>query len=196
MKKIFTLLAATALTFASINSQAQALEKGDFMIDAYYGYVGPGLIVRTFALNEEGDFSVVGPAGLRVQYMVAEKFGIGIDANYQTAKASWSGLSADLTNRDYDASYSVTKIKFMIRTSWEFVNTEKFTMNWANSIGYKNVNRVLDANNETFSAGGVPAAFRTAVGMRFFITENINIHADVLGIGGGGIFLGGLSFKL
>lgn len=193
MKKILLVACAAII---SLSSFSQAWEKGDVAIDLYYGYFGGGALVGTYALNTNGEKSVLGPVGLRAQYMVATKFGIGIDASYQSAKATWSGWDEDYINQDYAASYTVTKIKFMVRTSWEFVNTDKFTMNWANSVGYKSTSRLLDANESAVVGGGTPLAFRTALGMRFFLTENINIHADILGIGGGGIVLAGLSFKL
>ncbi len=213
MKKLIGTLLISAITTISM---AQAWEKNDISVDVYYGYVGPGLILR--AIDElSGDniageaynpkTTVIGPVGLRAQYMVANKFGIGLDVNYETKTGTWNeGISEyntitgfyDYSN--YAASYSVTKLKVMLRTSWEFVNTDKFTMNWANSIGYKAGTRTLDAGGSDnlgidLSGSVSPIAFRTALGARYFITDNINIHADG-GFFGGGWITGGISYKL
>ncbi len=89
------ILAGLMVTSISFFSQGQAWEKGDINIDAYYGYVGPGLVLRLVdelsGDNSAGQSynpqtSVLGPVGLRVQYMVAPRFGIGLDINYESKK--------------------------------------------------------------------------------------------------------------
>jgi len=87
----------------------------------------------------------------------------------------------------------------MIRGSWEFVNTERFNMNWANSIGYKAGKRTfIDPEDDlglSFSSGLVPVAIRSALGARFFLTPNIALNTEI-GIFGGGLLVGGLTYKL
>ncbi len=216
MKRIITVLATCVLTLASLNSQAQAYEQGNFIVDVYYGYTGPGLILRSIdLLNEEvnsagnsfnAKTSVTGPAGLRLQYMISDNFGVGVDASFEQKNASWTGavfqdydVNGNPIYGEVEGTYNVTKIKAMVRTSWEFVNTDKFTVNWANSIGYKAGGRTFDdASEETeidFSGNLFPIAFRSAVGMRFFFTENLGAHVE-FGAFGGGMILGGLSLKL
>jgi hypothetical protein len=191
-------------------------QTGDVIIDAYFGYTGPGLALRIINLDPGTETHVFGPAGLRIQYMVSEGFGIGVDVNYEKKTGNWdseyttttwnnSNQNYERVTNVYEANYQVTKIKAMVRTSWVFVNKENFSANWANSIGYKAGNRTLDdphsssISNDitnTIPLGKVgPIAFRTALGMLFLFTDNIGIHFEA-GMFGGGWILGGLSFKL
>ena len=210
------LIASIIISSVATISMAQAWEKKDISVDIYYGYVGPGIILRSIdglsgdniaGQSYDPKTTVIGPIGLRAQYMVGNKFGIGLDVNYETKTGTWNeGVyeynddTFDYDYSSYAASYSVTKLKVMVRTSWEFVNTDKFTMNWANSIGYKAGKRKLDTGGGDVlglesSSNVSPIAFRTALGARFFITDNFNIHADG-GFFGGGWITGGISYKL
>ncbi len=214
MKKllILTVLFAGFLQTA----KAQALFKNDVLFDVYYGYATPGIPLRlvkeldgqTNAANKPYNptTSIFGPIGLRAQYMVAESFGLGIDVSYEQKIGTWQS-----SNISYDADfnpiysdtlgkYEVQKLKVMIRGAWEFVNTDKFTMNWANSIGYKAGGRTFftgSADSVDLSISGklFPVAIRSALGVRFFFTENIALNAE-LGIFGGGLLTGGITYKL
>jgi len=223
MKKIFTLTALfIAITFiakAQIsteqNDEGKALYDNDVLFDVYYGYAIPGVFLASINALEGGTnyagnpyspkTSVLGPVGLRVQYMVSNSFGIGIDANYEQKTGTWQGSEYQTDENgngyyvDSEGKYQVTKLKVMIRGSWEFVNTERFNMNWANSIGYKAGKRTfIDPEDDlglSFSSGLVPVAIRSALGARFFLTPNIALNTEI-GIFGGGLLVGGLTYKL
>ena len=208
MKRLCICLTSMVISFFSFG---QAWEKDNINVDAYYGYISPGTILNSVdklsgknrvGVNYDPQTFVVGPVGIRLQYMISSNFGVGLDLNYESKKASWNEDDYDYAVGEFknqEATYSVTKIKAMVRTSWEFVNTDKFTMNWANSIGFKTGNRIIDAGddgNVGISTEDVaPIAFRTALGARFFITDNININASG-GFFGGGWWTIGLGYKL
>ena len=94
----------------------------------------------------------------------------------------------------------------MLRTSWEFVNNDNFQMHWANSIGYRMAPwdfEITSSNDESASLSdivdvgdGWPLAFRTAIGIRYFINENIGLNMEVIGLSGGSLMNVGVSFKL
>ncbi|NQV53171.1 MAG: hypothetical protein HQ500_08300 [Flavobacteriales bacterium] len=210
MKKVFLIIGISIFAangFAqSLETQPQAegqaeeeevkcVKKGNVIFDLYYGPAGPGLAARLLAENENGQTSFLGPIGLRAQYMVTDAFGIGLDAHYATRGASWTSYDL-ITGEPYEATYDVVRIRAMARFSWEFLRTERFNMNWANSVGYKSVKRTFDDPFSTEeSTNVIPVAFRTAVGFRFFVTDNIGLNADI-GFFGGAFVHGGLSVKL
>jgi len=220
MKKFLFLVLIISSSVLQITAQESsttqtAIQKGDFVIDAYYGYTTPGLFINGIR-NLEGDnnvagnpynpsTSIVGPVGIRFQKMVTSNFGVGLDLNYEEKYGSWT--SANLTGTDSNfnpiytetkGSYRVTRIKAMIRTSWEFAITEDFTANWANSIGYKGGDRILiDPNGvlgSSFTGNLIPVAFRTALGMRYFLTDHIALNTEI-GFFGAGLVTGGITIK-
>jgi hypothetical protein len=221
MKKLLIL----TVIFAGFmqTAKAQALFKNDVLFEAYYGYATPGIILAAIntldgETNSNGKpydpkTSVLGPIGLRVQYMASESFGIGLDVNFEQKTGTWQSASltydsdgflvtdnnGDYVYADGEGKYQVTKLKVMVRGAWEFVNTDKFTMNWANSIGYKAGGRTLEDTagdlGVSFSGNLVPVAIRSALGARFFFTENVALNAEV-GLFGGGLLTGGITYKL
>jgi hypothetical protein len=221
MKKVlFLLLVITISSNFQVFSQGEsnnkiAIKKGDFVIDAYYGYATPGVLINSIKRFEgtnnivgsprNPSTYVIGPIGVRFQKMVTSDFGIGLDINFEEKYGSWTGgyIAGYDSNLnpfygDFDCEYKVTKIKAMLRTSWEFSITEDFTANWANSIGYKGGDRILvDPIGDLelgFSGGVFPVAFRTAIGMRYFLADNIALHTEV-GFFGGGLIIAGISIK-
>lgn len=207
MKNLYVYLACMLISPFAFG---QAFEQGSLSIDASYGFVARGTILNSVdqlsgqnraGMNFDPQTFVVGPVGIRLQYMVFEKFGVGLDLNYQYKKASWNEDDYDYVVGEFDniqATYSETKIKAMVRTSWVFINSDNFTMNWANSIGYKGGNRLIEAGDDDnvgiYTADVAPIAFRTAVGARLFITDNININAET-GLFGGGWLNVGFGYK-
>lgn len=217
MKKVFTNFIKTSavvgLGLMSTLSYAQ-LEEGDVIIDLNYGIPSKGVIFATIdgnSLYNDIETSYIGPAGLRLQYMVASNFGIGIEGNYTKRTAKYSETITETeyvyneddftydyitTSTDYNVELSQTVIRAMFRTSWEFVNEEKLSVNWANSIGYRKASWKLTPNDydNTWTFGTWPLAFRTAIGMRYWIADNVGINAEI-GFSGGSYMNAGLSAK-
>jgi hypothetical protein len=232
MKKLLTLWLITVLFSQIVNAQIsqettrdKGLIKNDLLFEAYYGYAIPGVVLAEInGLSNAGwtnsagypytsKTSVLGPIGLRMQYMVSDNLGIGLDVNFEQKSGSWESLNVQYDENGliiYDESFKailtntegefqVWKLKVMARFSWELINTERFTLNWANSIGFKAGDRTLiDPAEDLFLAGEgdvFPIAIRSALGARFFFTENIALNTEA-GLFGGGLLLAGLSYKL
>ena len=206
-------------------SSKYALLKNDVIFEAYYGYAIPGVVLAEINnLSNAGwsnsagapytsKTSVLGPIGLRVQYMATDNIGIGLDVNYEQKTGSWESLNIQYDengNIVYDDNYNlvlantagdfeVWKLKVMARLSWEIINTERFTLNWANSIGFKAGGRTLnDPADDLLLAGEgdvFPIAIRSAFGARFFFTEHIALNTEA-GLFGGGLIVAGLSYRL
>ena len=141
--------------------------------------------------------------------MTSDKFGIGLDLNYTSRSSSVKNVAfqdsiTGLTDYfDADINQNITRI--MVRFSWEFVNDEKIQMHWANSIGYRTAPWDFTVTTDDESASlsdvvdvgdGWPLAFRTAIGLRYFFTDNIGLNMDLIGLSGGAFMNAGLSLNI
>lgn len=178
------------------SSMGQVVEKGKVMFDLYYGYAPLNTAGVQALTSGTGSVSSLGPIGGRFQYMVGEKVGLGLDMHYQASSATWEDLDTLGMSTGYMNNYEVDKIRAMVRLSWEFLRKERFSMFWANSIGYRKVNRSWtygdpERSSYTFKSF-VPVATRTAIGARYFFTDNIGVNLEV-GLSGGALIQGGIS---
>lgn len=198
MKKLILTVALFASTFTSFNSNAQAVEEGKILIDTYYGF--PNLYATIFkaAYTNYTDVSVtgLGPLGIRGEYLVTDKIGLGLDLCYSSMTLSYNDITVT-PSALYTAGTS--KIGGMITFNYHFADHDNFDAYFITGVG---------ANNRTFtysdptmgkvSSSGVnaiPVAARIGVGTRYFFTPNFGINLG-LGLGQGSLINGGLSFKL
>ena len=209
MKRLFTKAAAAfaviiALGFSN-NVQAQ-LEAGSVIIEPYYGMTsGKTVFTALTSVVGTSTYSAMGPLGLRFQYSLSESFAVGVDGHYATQKTEWVGevdewnnVTGEYDTYSYDYSAKRDRIRIMFRTSWEFVNNEKFQLNWANSFGWRNATWTFESTQDGWSESIEsvnPIAFRTAIGVRYLFTENLGLNGE-FGFGGGSIANLGLTIKL
>jgi len=203
-----------------IPSFAQVVE-GDFTIDVNHGLIGgrKGLVytliensdaTTELSVDEDLVTSYTGPIAGRLEYMMSKDFGIGLEANYTKRLAEWTDISSrsiyNETTGEYDYirantkySLSQTVVRIMLRTNYIFVNEEELQIGYANSIGYRLVQWDFEPLDDEFTdilnLSTWPLAFRTAIGMRYFIAENIGLNAEI-GFSGGAYINGGVSIKL
>lgn len=199
-KKLLVILALAALS----NANAQAVEKGNIIIDAYYG--GP----QIFSLipkntNSDGNTTTFthkgfGPIGGRVEYMISKRSSLAVDVNMANS-------AIDLYWNDgqdpYRASYTLSRLRVMPRYALHF-GGNKLDVFWHVGLGLARWAVTVDVTDpsNTFendvrglnSASGPGVAFRTGIGFRYFFTKNIGINAD-FGLGGP-LLTGGLTVKL
>ena len=199
MKKI-SLITITVFVMFSIATKVNAQhEKGEIQIDLYHGLPPhTGIIFRAISsasVDETVEIKTLGNLGLRFQYYLAPKFALGIDANYTNRSAT---INYTLTG--FEEKIQQTVIRAMLRTSWEFVKSGGFEMNWNNSIGLRNASWNWSATDPDLTIntdwnGGVPIAFRSALGFRYMFTENVGLNLEV-GVLGGALLNGGLTIAL
>lgn len=195
-------------------SNAQCLEEGNIIIDGYYGF--PNLYTSVFktayANANEGATQVglkikgLGPVGLRGEYLVSEKVGVGIDIGMNNTSISYNETSDHLNSttglyetKTYNYKFSTQKIGVMGTFNYHFVNKDKVDAYFVFGAGYGNRSYKFtstDPDYVTASVKGIiPVAMRVGVGMRYFFTKNIGANLG-LGFGQGGIINAGLSFKI
>lgn len=211
MKKItIALLTISALMFGTSSASAQAVEQGNVIVDLYYGF--PNLYTAVFKSTyansgQETDLKIggLGPLGLRAEYMVADKIGVGLDVGFNNSFVKYSENTTEYNsttgNYDpvtYEYNFTTTKIGAIVTFNYHFLDNDKVDAYAVFGAGYGNRNfkfESTDPNYNTETIGGlIPVASKIGVGMRYFFTDNIGMNL-ALGFGQGGIVNGGLSFK-
>ncbi len=196
MKKTFLILVALCANFFA---SAQAVTKGDIIVDGYIG--GPQLISRIsssvdgYELKSRG----FGPFGGRVEYMVTETSSIGVESNYASTKLT---ATYDDNIDSYKQTTSINRFRIFPRYAIHF-GSNKVDVFYHVGLGIAlwSVNSeindpsstVAEDQKFTSSSSGPVIAFRTGIGARYFFTKNLGINAD-FGLGGA-LFTLGLSGK-
>ena len=197
MKKNTILLAILCLF--NLNSNAQCVQKGNSLIDLYWG--GPNLyaaIFRTAVTNQNSTNITVsswGQVGAKYEYMLTDIFGMGLDVNYSSFSVSFRDLN---TANIYTYKYTSPDFRAMLGFNFHFVHADKIDAYAAIKTGYLNRTFTATSNDPNFTAQSVnfpiPVALRIEAGMRYFFTETVGLHVNI-GIGGGPIAAGGLALK-
>ena len=205
MKKLLLSIAAAAFLFAPAESNAQAIEKGTILIDAYYGFPNWTKSIMETTYTNTGSssnlsISGIGPVGGRLEYMVGGKIGVGADVNYTSASINWKEASVDTSGApiayDYNAGQSI--IRAMALFSWHFVGSDNFDAYLTFGAGYRSKTYAYESNDPNEVSASIeginPLAMRLGVGGRYFFTDNIGAGLE-LGLGGGGNVRAGLAMK-
>ena len=217
MKKLL-LIAGFSIGLLSVNAQ---IMKGNFIIDPYIGipnWANSLLYSQYDGSNTQvSNYKTIGSAlsyGGRIEYMIADKVGVGADINYEV-----SGFSFDYVDVQYDASgdviyvngdpqytsytdeYTAKKLRAMFRLNYHFFQSDKVDVYTGFAAGYKSVNREFTttpnnpmSTNDSFNKALIPVSGRLAIGTKIYFTQNIGAHVD-LGVFGGGLIQFGLSAK-
>lgn len=196
MKRIFTIAFLLMGTlFLAANANAQAVQRGNVNIDAYYGFPNFGkTLTKNISDNNEtvGKVRGLGPLGVRAEYMLADKFGLGIDFIYNSLSSdiTYDSLNNDQTlYRTYHGTASMQRIRVQLRFNYHFVSTEKLDV--YTGIGAGTNTRIWKVKstdpgykfNSIATGTLLPMSMRLAVGMRYFFIPNLGVNAEI-GIGG------------
>lgn len=209
MKKVlFKGMLALGFVMSMGAANAQAVSKGNLIIDPYYGAPNFGKRIIS-SLQVDGQNVVmngvkgIGPAGLRVEYMLADKFGIGADIIYNAASID---LTYDSLNTDgslykrYTGTGTMNRLRVQARFNYHFVSTDELDAYIGVGAGSNTRFWTAKSNdpeynfNRTGTATLLPVSMRLAVGMRYYFIPNLGINAEI-GIGGP-LVSAGLSFKI
>lgn len=212
MKK--TLFITALVCSISFNLSAQCIKQGDVLVDAYYGW--PNLFkialqadVNTIQnSNAQNGYAPItglsvygiGPLGAKAEYLITDKFGLGLDFNYSNVGFKFSDASADQNGNPITYNYNLSSaaVRAMVGANFHFVNSNKLDVYAAVKIGYYNRSFGMITNDPNFRLNfsiSDPLAFRMEIGMRYFFTDNIGVHAN-FGFPGGPLIAAGISLKL
>ena len=196
MKKLKTILIAI-LAITSMNTasfaQGNCVEKGTIIIDAFYGFpYFNGTLLKAAYTDSVGNSNQVknlNHFGGKFEILLTDKIGVGIEGTYAMASVRYMGNNRQI----YTAG--VNKLRILAKLNLHFATGESIDPYLTWGVGYKNT-KVYDTypNSGTdITINLVPIAFRAGIGMRYFFTDIIGVHAEV-GLGGP-IVEAGLSFK-
>ncbi len=200
MKKvILSLVSAFTLLFSN-NASAQAVEQGNFIVDAYYGF--PNLYTAAFKSiynNSAGTLNYkvagLGPLGFRAEYMLADQFGMGLDIGFNKTVISYDEQSGTNT---YNYEFSTQKLGVMATFNYHFLDNDKVDLYGVLGVGYGNRSFDFSSTDPNYTNESIesliPVASRLGIGMRYFFTDNIGINVAA-GFGQGGLLNAGISAK-
>jgi outer membrane protein W len=209
--KIYVFALALGLASAfSTSSFGQGTEKGTVIIDPYFGFPNFGKALLQASVTEGAtDVKVggVGPLGLRVEYLVGDRFGLTLDGIYNTSSLTFSDLGSvynsttgmyEYVNYDYKLKMSRLRVQVGMNYHLGFGN-ENLDPYIGIAAGSNNRTFSTTSNdpnyvNESLSGTLLPVSMRLRAGMRFYFTENIGINFEI-GLGGP-VLSGGLSVRL
>ena len=221
MKKL--LLAFTVVCGVNLSASAQALSQGSIVADVYYGFPNlyKSILTTNYDSDANQDFSIggYGPIGLRGEYLVSDKLGVGVDFMINSTSVSYNYMgylnngfdesgnidyiyddNGQLTETMFEDKIVTTKIGFMATLNYHIINSDRVDLCFTAGAGYKNRNwsissTDLTSSTESVSSTVIPVAARIALNTRIFFTDNIGANIGV-GFGQGGILTAGLSFAL
>ena len=208
MKKI-TLGMAFLSLFLCLNAQAQVYEKGNWLFDVYYG--APNLYTATFKgfYNDPAAGYInptatsLGPMGIKGEYLLSSKIGIGLHVNDALSKVTGTYQAYDYSTSSYQ-NYTFTAksnvIRIMPTINIHLGNSSWFDPYFSFGLGYNHRSTSLSTTDPSGSQNVtiktlVPVATRAEFGMRFFFTKHLGANVFV-GLPGGALVGAGLSVKL
>lgn len=208
--KCFTAIVFIALGF---NGFSQGVGLGNIIIDPYYGYpnFGKSYAQAVEDANTSGvDFKAggIGPAGLRIEYMVADRIGLGADVIYNSNVVSFSsvdsvynGTTDTWSTETNSYEYKMQRVRAQLRINYHFnITSPDFDSYIGVGAGTNNRFRTTTENGVEVEGNGLddftllPFSIRLCAGARYYFSDNFGINTEI-GIGGPVISLG-LSVKI
>jgi outer membrane protein W len=214
MKKTLLIIAVTVIGLTTnLKAQDNCIEKGKFIVDAFYGYpyVAGEWVKSTYnsTTNNTNIESVrnLNHIGGKFEYMISDNIGIGLEYTYASVKAKYkeenttvNGFGSSVTTINH-YTVQLYKQRILGRINFHFATTKQVDPYATIGFGYKvsllksnnpNDAESISAFNKNFS-NLLPVAIRFGVGLRYFITPNFGLNVEA-GIGGPSV-QGGVTVK-
>jgi outer membrane protein W len=215
MKKVFLkmVVASVTLVLSMGNSFGQGVSQGNVIIDAYYGFpnFGKSFLQEVEDANSGAtNFKAggIGPAGLRVEYMIADRIGLGVDVIYNSNSSSFTSIDSiyngntdTWTPESNSLEYKMQRVRAQLRFNYHFITTNPALDSYI-GVGAGTNNRFrarlengvdITDNDGLSNSTLVPFSLRIAAGLRYYFTDNIGLNTEI-GLGGP-LVSAGLSIK-
>jgi hypothetical protein len=207
MKKIiYIAFLGLILGATSSTASAQALHQGNFVADLYYG--GPNwgklLMERGAATNVSfSNVTGIGPAGIRLEYMVGDRIGVGADIIYNTFNSTVEYDSTDSQGlpKTYLGEAKMQRLRVHARFNYHFKVTNP-NLDAYFGVGAGTNMRMWEISSDdpsfnqnqiTRNGALLPVSARICTGIRYYFTPNIGLSGEI-GLGGP-LLSGGLTVK-
>lgn len=200
-KAVLTIMGIVLLTLHSPhNTSAQSVEQGTIIIDPYYGFPFAGkILIEELFSPMTMTVTGVGPTGGRIEYLLTDRFGMGIDIIYKQIIGDFTAQDT-ASNNIYTYRGTVTRTRIQVRFNYHLMASgENLDLYVGMATGTNNRKVVLTSvddptqeltfNNFQF----LPFSARIAFGMRYYFMKNIGLNTE-LGIGGP-LITAGVSIK-
>lgn len=186
-------------------AQAQAVEEGDIIIEGFYGWPNfATFLLRTAYGFSAGDENVnitsAGPLGGRIEYMLDDNVGIGLDAFYGASGIEWVDIGITQLGSDtlYNYEIDYNRVTVNLRAAYHFNISDQFDAYLAGGVGYRYARTRVQTEDPFFEEATVrnflPFSVRGAIGGRYFIANTIGLGLEFAL--GGPLVSGGVSIKL
>lgn len=198
MKKILLIAAlVSAVSFSTMSVKAQAVEQGTMIVDAFYGFpdlYGSVLEAATASGVTGTEIGSLGPLGGKFEYLVSDKVGIGLIIGYASNSVTWQDPISS-----YDYKVSLPRIRGMVAFNLHFGSSDSFDPYWMLGAGYASSSFNIETTDPSYSEASIslnvlPVALRTALGGRYFFTDNLGANLEI-GFGSGALIQAGISAK-
>lgn len=209
-KALFIMIGMATFIFTSGNLSAQ-VGQGSVIIDAYYGFpnFGKSFLQSVEEANPEAtntQIGGIGPAGLRAEYMVSDRIGLGFDIIYNSNSINF--LAEDTVGMDGSGNpvietneyeYKMQRVRAQVRINYHFeISNPDFDSYIGLGAGTNNRFRTTLENGQEVSGELsdftlLPFSMRICAGARYYFTDNLGLNLE-LGLGGP-VISGGLSLK-
>jgi hypothetical protein len=212
MRKILlTASVAMSMVLGATNSaEAQAVEQGDMITTAQYGFPNLWNLVIKSAYNssEYTGFSIkgFGPVGVQFEFMVTDKISLGVKSNYSGTSISYienqevyNPNTGTYTTSPYNYKLSFNRIRALGRFALHFGNSDKFDGYFGIAAGYSSFSIKYETNDPNYDGdvafkNPVPVGFRLDVGGTYFIVPKFGLNFEI-GLGGGPLINAGIATK-
>jgi len=164
-----------------------SIYKGNMTISAAYGFPS---IIRGFlklkTTRSEYKIYGVGPLMFKFDYMIGNKWSIGLNGAYNFSRISWMDDGYDTTihgNRPYEYGIEAEEISATVRGNYHFKRTSKLDAYAGIGMGYGRLSlgTYTEAPLNQFSVGyslPKPLSFEGTVGCRYYVLKNIGIYGE------------------
>ncbi len=212
MKKTvyLTMVVALVSLIFSTNASAQGVRQGNIIIDPYYG--GPNFgkafiqaVEEQNPGNSNFNASAIGPAGLRIEYMLGDRIGLGVDAIYNSRNITFNANdtitdgNGNQTIETNNYEYDMKRLRVQMRFNYHFqIDNPALDSYFGVGAGTNNRFRTtyengVEIDGELSNLTLLKFSLRACLGMRYYFTDNIGLNAEI-GIGGP-LVSGGISVK-
>ncbi len=197
-------LATTTLIFLNTHTlKAQSVNEGKIILDGYYGFFNlyKNIFQGIYAATGQEEFlqaKGIPSVGIRVEYMLSDRFGMGVDAAYEYITLSYHKRATD-AGKLHKYRFKTSKYGIMLTLNYHFFKRSARTDFYAMvGMGYSNRSFAFSTTDTDFTPAPIPnfwpIAARVGIGLRYYITDHLGFNA-ALGIGQGGIINAGLTYN-